>query len=204
MKPRRCEHCRQPLSIGGARGRSPRFCSNRCRTAAFRAHPVPTVMRQRARWIGYTTIDHSGKLLPYWLPGGFWSERRPLSDPSNWASWETVKEEAPDRRGFMLGDGIGCIRIDGCMNGRGTVKPAVLDAVLAMNSYAEVTSNGRSVQVFVMREPESEGQLRVGGFTASVRSTPSTWVPMTGKRITGTPLRCEEFQKIRQLKFVKS
>lgn len=161
-------------------------------------------MRQRARWIGYTTIDHSGKLLPYWLPGGFWAARRPLSDPSNWVGWETVKEEAPDRRGFMLGDGIGCILIEGCVDKRGTVNADVLDAVLEMDSYAEVTSNGRSVQVFVMREPEPEGQLRVGGCTARVISMEPYWVPMTGRRITGTPLRCEQFEKVSQLKFVKS
>lgn len=201
MKPRRCEHCRQPLSIGGARGRSPRFCSNRCRTAAFRAHPVPTAMRQRARWIGYRV--HNGTPRPYYLPGLGWSDRHP-GKPENWVGWDEAKTHDVDRRGFMLGGGIGYILIDSCVDKRGVVHPDVLDAVLGMNSYAEVTYDRLSVQVLVLREPEPEAQLHVGGFSSRVISMEPYWIPLTGKRITGTPLRCEQFEKVSQLKFVKS
>lgn len=186
MKPRQCEHCRTPLSVGGARGRTPTFCSNRCRTAAHRSHPVPIEMRQRSRWIGYTDIRD--KLHPYWLPGGGW-HARDLTDPSNWESWERAKREPADRRGFILGDGIACLTIDGCVHAA-TVHPDVLSAIRALNTYAEISANGDGIQVLVLSPPSPNEQITVGGHLATIESTPTSWVALTGRHITGTPLRC--------------
>lgn len=187
MKQRRCEHCRAPLSVGGARGRTPTFCSNRCRTAAHRSHPVPTEMRQRSRWIGYG-IDRAGEPRPYWLSGYGWHSRD-LTDPSNWESWDRAKTTPPSQRGFILGDGIGCLTIDGCVHAA-AVHPDVLAALRALDTYAEITPNGTGVQVLVLSPPTHNETLNIGGHPATVASTPAHWVPLTGRQITGTPLRC--------------
>lgn len=189
MTQRRCEHCRAPLSVGGARGRTPTFCSNRCRTASHRSHPVPTELRQRSRWVGYG-VNRNGEPRPYWLPGGGWLSRD-ITDPMNWEGWERAKGEPVDRRGFILGDGIGCLFIDDCVHAA-TVHPDVFSAIRALNTYAEITADGSGVQALVLHQPMPTQTLTVGGHPATIESTPTSWVALTGRRIAGTPLRCAD------------
>jgi hypothetical protein len=148
---------------------------------------VPTELRQRSRWVGYG-VTRNGEPRPYWLPGGGWHSRD-LTDPSNWEGWYRAKTVAPDNRGFILGDGIGCLFIDDCVHAA-TVHPDVLSAIRAMNTYAEITADGHGVQVLVLSPPAHNETLNIDGHPATVASTSAHWVPLTGRRIAGTPLRC--------------
>src|SRR5690606_3396468 len=120
-----CERCGERLAIAG-RGRTPRFCSGRCRAAAHRArHRLPRELTSRARWVRH---DRKVPITP---------DGRPASstDPRTWSTYrEAARSQAGDGLGFVLGDGVACLDIDLCLDERGRPDArarAILDRVTA-------------------------------------------------------------------------
>lgn len=103
-----------------------------------------------------------------------------MRDPANWSGWDIAKDAKPDRRGFMLGDGIGCVSIDGCVSQRGTVDEKVLRA---LNTFAEIGWGKRGVQAVGWLPEFPLRSTEVCGFPATVESTAKHWVPLTGRRV---------------------
>lgn len=134
-------------------------------------------MRQRDRWVCYLPLER--RLMgPYWLPNSWVG--KDMRDPANWSGWDIARTAKPDRRGFMLGDGIGCVSIEGCVSPRGDVDAGVLRA---LNTFAEVGWDKRGVQALGWL-PESPPRVtEVCGYHATVASTPTHWVPLTGRRV---------------------
>lgn len=77
---------------------------------------------------------------------------RPASstDPSTWAAFEDVQSGPGDGFGVMLGGGLGCYDLDGCIEGGHLVQWAteVLDDIDAP-LWIERSVSGRGIHVFV-------------------------------------------------------
>ena len=77
---------------------------------------------------------------------------RPAScvKPRTWANFADVPVGAGDGFGVMLGGGVGCIDLDGALDGRGRVVSPVARAVLDANpgAWVEVSVSGLGLQVF--------------------------------------------------------
>jgi len=144
-----CERCGTEVKVAG-RGRTPKFCSGACRAAAWRARPrLPRELTDRARW-----VRHDRK-VPITPDGRAASS----TDPSTWSTYpEAARSKAGDGLGFALGDGIACLDIDHCLDGRGR-PDARARAILARvpGAYVEVSPSGRGLHVWG-RAPEQPGR----------------------------------------------
>lgn len=169
-----CEVCGQGLSIP-TRGRSPRFCSNRCRQAAHRARsasPIPSELRAAQRW---TRAD--GK-----RPIQFDGSPASSTDSETWSTFKAVRTGAGDGFGFMCGRGFGVIDLDHCLDDQGRVVSTGAAAVLARNpgAWVERSVSGAGLHVFGLL-PESSGRRRGGVEVYSrsrfVRMTGDVWRP---------------------------
>src|SRR5690606_30489526 len=163
-----CERCGERLAIAG-RGRTPRYCSARCRAAAHRArHRLPRELTSRRRWVRH---DRKVPITP---------DGRPASstDPSTWASYSDAKRSSVgDGLGFVLGAGIGCLDLDDCLDERGRpneVARRILDQV--PGAYVEVSPSGRGLHVWGTA-PEQPGRRRAGYEVYSV----GRYITVTGR-----------------------
>lgn len=143
-----CETCGQRLSIP-ARGRSPSFCSNRCRQAAHRARSrsaFPPELRAAKRW-----VRADGK-RPIQVDGSPASS----TDSDTWSTFKAVQSGAGDGFGFMLGDGFGVIDLDHCLDADGSLSD-LASRVLRLNpdAFVECSVSGEGLHVWGFR---SEGR----------------------------------------------
>lgn len=164
-----CEWCGAKLQIP-ARGRSPRFCSTRCRVASHRAHKLPDEMTDAARW---TRCD--GK-RPVRVDG------RPASstDSVTWSAYADVKaSSAGDGFGVMLGDGLGCYDLDGVTDEQARDFAATVpERVL----FVERSVSGKGVHVFFEGAPERGWRRVIDGMKVE-RYTTGRFIRMTGQRM---------------------
>lgn len=137
-----------------ARGRTPRFCSGRCRAAAYRARPqIPADLTKRDRWVRHT------RKRPITVEG------RPASSTSSmtWTTYaEAKRSTVGDGIGFVLGDGIACLDLDNCLDAKGRPN-ALARSVLARlpGAYVEVSPSGRGLHVWGYAA-EQPGRVRDG------------------------------------------
>src|SRR5690242_12504819 len=109
MKTRRCEHCRDHL--GARHAHNARFCSGRCRNAAYvarkrAAETLPTGMTRRRQW-----VRHTDRKVPLSVAGRKVSAAS-STDPATWATHKTAdRSKAGVGLGFVLtaDDRIVCI-----------------------------------------------------------------------------------------------
>lgn len=139
----KCTWCDGPLQSAGSRGRTARYCSGRCRTAACRHRKqIPDELDRTPRWIRWA--DHDGAKVPVNARGHAINAHR----PTNWRPIEDVQDA--DRRGFVLvGDGIICIDIDHCLNRAGNPMPwarALLRHLPA--TWAEISPSGDGLHLW--------------------------------------------------------
>ena len=153
----RCERCDDKLPRTIKDGRSRRFCSSRCRQAAYRARKAETASAgvPEGRW---TRAD--GK-RPITVTGRAASS----TDPSTWSTFAEVQaSSAGDGFGVMLGGGLGCHDLDHALED-GVLKPwarEVLDGITERVLFAEVSMSGEGLHVFV-DAPEGPGSKRPVG-----------------------------------------
>jgi primase-polymerase (primpol)-like protein len=134
-----CSRCSTPISPL-VRGDS-RYCSSRCRLAAHRALPARE-LRDRARW-----IRRSATKVPLTIDGNAASS----TDPSTWCDYDTAAASTVGAGlGFVLnGDGIVCVDLDHCLDGRGRPQPWVIDLLESMpETYVEVSPSGDGLHVW--------------------------------------------------------
>mgnify|MGYP001945797877 CR=1 FL=1 len=141
------------MTIAG-RGRTPRYCSTRCRMAAHRArHRLPRELTERVRWVRH---DRKVPITP---------DGRPASstDPRTWSTYrEAARSKSGDGLGYVLGAGIACLDLDNCLDERGR-PDARARAILARvpGAYVEVSPSGRGLHVWG-RAPEQRGRRHRG------------------------------------------
>lgn len=146
---RTCEHCSAPLRHW-ARADA-RFCSTRCRVAHHRAaqthapRALPAELINRPRW-----VNHLNK-RPVCSRTGRWAS---VTDPSTWSTHAAASATGAPL-GFVLGDGIGCIDLDGCLDEHGIPNEAAR-VLLAYyeGSYVEVSPSGRGLHIWGTAVPQ--------------------------------------------------
>lgn len=114
------------------------------------------------------------------------ADGRPASstDPGTWTSLKAL--DGWMRKGWVLGEGIGCIDLDDCVTGEGVASwaLAIIDEYKDRAVWVEVSPSGRGVHVFLPMEP-GKGRVIRDGRNVEV------YPPDSGRFIcvTGTPLR---------------
>ena len=167
-----CEQCGGQIDLLKP-GRVPRFCSTRCRMAAHRAS-VPKVLRERDRWVRWTPSKR-----PIQVNGSPASS----TDPLTWASYAQVR--AHKRKGFVLGDGIGCVDLDHCL-----VDGVLTDAAHAFvdslpATYIEVSPSGDGLHLWFWM-PEAPGTKRVVDGVSVETYSVSRYITITGNPFRGS------------------
>ncbi|MFR9767067.1 bifunctional DNA primase/polymerase [Nocardia sp. SC052] len=152
-----CEYCGDRFAPTNARGRTPRFCSNACRQAAYRDRQVlPAELRTRDRWVMWKQAYRGG--LPTKVPIQPTGKAASSTDAETWSPWSRVKPAA--RKGFVLGAGIGCLDLDHCLVD-GVPTPAAARFLAKLPpTYVEVSPSGTGLHVWG-RLPEGRGRRYV-------------------------------------------
>lgn len=174
---RTCAQCGEEFFAPVRPGRTPRYCSDRCR-AAFHRASIPEAMRLQNRWACY---DHPEK-RPRRADG------RPASstDPLTWSTYAQVRPFIHE--GFMLGGGIGCVDIDHCLiKGTTLLHPAIEDRIapLMATTYIEVSPSETGLHTFgLMNEDRGWRKSLDDGVTVELYSR-ERFMTVTGHRFEG-------------------
>lgn len=186
-----CESCGYGLLIARA---DARFCSTACRMKAYRKRkreaaapdPIPEEMRRQDRWMRWERVNRRGKVSkrPVAVSG------RPGSSTTadTWTDYAAATASTIGAGvGFALGDGIGCIDLDGAVDESGAVLPwaqLILDA--APETFVELSQSRRGLHVFGFL-PEGRGRnVHRGDEGVEVYST-GRFIAMTGERFGDAP-----------------
>lgn len=149
MKQRLCAYCAN--EILSVRNRRTVFCSVRCRVASHR-NPVPVELREEPRWVNW-----SPKKVPLDPKTGLAASS---TNPLSWADYDTARS-ASQRVGFVLGDGIACIDIDGCLDADGRPNEATQKILeLYPHNYIEISPSGNGLHIWGYA-PEMTGFRKV-------------------------------------------
>lgn len=146
-------------------GRPAKYCSNSCRQRAYRARrreeraavaaaeaitreaaEVPAELRARARWVRWT-ITRDGRKLPLQARV---NRAASSTDARTWTTYEDARDSKVGRGlGFVLGEGIGCIDLDDCIDSEGALSP-LAERVLRANpaAWIERSQSGRGLHVW--------------------------------------------------------
>lgn len=145
-----CEHCVNTFSANGSRGRTPRYCSARCRKAASRSRSkmeyrkFPSAMLEAARW---TRADGKRPITPAGTPAS-------STNDATWSNFDDVQSGAGDGFGFMLGDGFACLDLDDCFLRSDELKPGAAPVVAANpDAFIERSVSGRGLHIFGLLPP---------------------------------------------------
>ncbi len=164
-----CQHCGDELQ---ARRRGPgrprRFCSGRCRTAAFRAGRLPAEMTGRTAW---TRADGKRPIRPDGSPAS-------TTDPETWSPYGEVQHGAGDGLGVMLGAGLGCYDLDHVDDEQARAFIATIPERII---WTERSMSGDGVHVFVAAD-EARGWKRTIDGMSVERYSRARFVRVTGKR----------------------
>lgn len=176
-----CRQCAQPFTAEGARGRTPNYCSTRCRVAAHRERTAKDFWLKNGgkRW---TRADGKRPIMIDGAPAS-------STNPDTWATYDQVVAGdglAGDGYGIMLGDGVGCYDFDNVITDDGTLTGAAKEAMSAICEpilYAERSISGRGMHVFVAASecPGYREPLPGGGSVE--RYTRGRFIRVTGDRV---------------------
>lgn len=157
-----------------------RFCSAKCRVYAAReAKKLPTEMRSRDRFVRY-----SSKKVPLTVAG----RNASSTNAATWSSHkDAVASEVGEGVGFVLGDGIGCIDLDHCIEDGRVADWA--QEVLDNNpgTYVEVSRSGSGLHVFGLLT-EGPGRNVRDGVRAIEWYSVGRYIALTGRRFNRSPL----------------
>lgn len=169
----RCEVCGTPVNAG-ARGRKPRFCGTKCRVKSHRGHHIPVELRQLPRW-----IRHRNK-VPMTAKGLSASS----TNPNTWTGYQTANNSTVgDGLGFVLnGDGIICIDLDHCYDGKPNDEAqALIDSL--PNTYIEVSPSGTGLHVWGYATLEKGRRFSRNGLSVEIYPN-GRYITVTGKSIS--------------------
>ncbi|WP_075001154.1 bifunctional DNA primase/polymerase [Streptomyces qinglanensis] len=191
-----CERCAGPMPLT-ARADA-RFCSSRCRQAAYRERRrvqqqrvaaeqvarVPAELTGRPRWVRY-----SSRKVPLRVDGRFAS----VDDPSSWSDFPTaVQAQAGEGVGFVLAgsDGIVVVDLDHAVE-EGRVlswAQAIIDRLPA--TYMERGRSGTGLHLWFRGQVSAGRRIRRGEVAVEVYSDRRYMI--VGDRVPGTPLELAE------------
>ncbi len=123
---------------------------------------IPYELKQMNRWVLYRLFwdEKRGKYdkKPFNARTGSMAQS---NNPSTWCDYETAMYvvDLYDGLGFMLGDGIFGVDIDGVE----LKDPVVKEVLTTLNSYAEISPSGKGIHVICMGS-KPQGACRRGNF----------------------------------------
>lgn len=182
---RHCESCK--ASIGGAAPAHVKYCSGRCRQAAYRRRlgtGVPRELRARPRWVRVTS-----RKRPITLDGSAASS----IDPETWSTYALIR--GADRKGFVLnGDGVCCIDFDNCLEGGHPVEWVAEILRRLPPTYVEVSPSGSGLHVFGFAFVPA-GRVIRDGRSIEVYGT-GRYIQISGRRFAGSPSRLADISAV--------
>ena len=148
-----------------------RYCSSRCRLAAHRSMP-PAELRSRSRWVRY---DAGKRPLTV--------DDTPASSTNSatWSDFDTAAASAVGvGLGFVLnGDGIVCVDLDHCLDGRGRLTPWAAELLAdCPDTYVDVSPSGRGLHVWgfgTVVKGRKSGNVEVYGTSRYLTVTAKRW-----------------------------
>lgn len=170
-----CEVCGTPVSAG-ARGRKPKFCGTKCRVKSHRGHHIPVELRELPRW-----IRHRNK-VPMTAKGLSASSTNPMT----WTDYQTASASTVgDGLGFVLnGDGIVCIDLDHCYDGKPSAEAqALIDSL--PDTYIEVSPSGTGLHIWGYAVLEKGHRFNRNGLSVEIYPK-GRYITVTGKATTRT------------------
>lgn len=177
-----CGRCGAKLDIQRSR-RPASYCSNACRQAAYRARKpqVPAEMLQRDRWVSWKPVSRGALVtkMPVQVDGTAASS----TDARTWVSHSCVK--GLPRKGFVLGEGIGCVDLDHCLVDGALSAAAAAFLARLPKTYVEVSPSGKGLHVFGYL-PEGRGTRGVvDGLNIEIYSV-GRYMTVTGRAFRGS------------------
>jgi primase-polymerase (primpol)-like protein len=168
---RKCATC----GIGIVTSRADaKFCSTRCRVTAHRnkgKDQIPQELKNRARWVRRTTNK-----VPVTIYG------TPASS-TNPATWTTYQEAAASKTGaglgYVLGDGIGCIDLDHCIEDGHPTPEAARYLKAYPDNWIEISPSGDGLHIWGTAEPAPGTKTTVNGLNVE-RYTTGRYITVTG------------------------
>lgn len=159
-----------------------RTCSPKCRKRVSRKPAMSTEMTSRDRWVRRNALKR-----PITVTG------KPASstDASTWSSFAVARDsQYGSGLGFVLGDGVGCIDLDHCING-GVLADWAAD-VVAKNpdTYIEVSMSGTGLHIFGLLA-EGPGRKVRDGRNIEIYSQ-GRYIAFTGNTFGKAPSRLAE------------
>lgn len=156
-----------------------KFCTSKCRVyahrAAKRAPAFPEAMTSRKRW-----VRRAADKRPLTIDGKNASSTKRWS----WSSFEAAKaSSAGVGMGFVLGDGIGCIDLDHCIDD-GVLADWAAEYIRTLTEaviFAEVSQSGHGVHLFI-EAPEAPGSKIRDGRNIE-RYTAGRYIAVTGNKL---------------------
>ena len=105
---------------------------------------LPDEIKAMRRWVLWDAVEREGRITK--------KPRQSTADPDSWLSFDhafgALLLEGATGIGFVIGDGVIGIDIDGCLAASGKLHEVGHDA-LKLNSYAETSPGGRGVHVLM-------------------------------------------------------
>lgn len=157
---KKCLGCGALISGGRA---DRKVCSGTCRQRLRRARKatlIPVVMRESARWVEWKPVRRGGRWakMPVQTNGRAASSR----DSSTWTDYGSV--QASKRKGWVLGNNIGCVDLDRCLVDGVLVGWAreVVEEHKEASLLIEVSPSGSGVHIFLPMEPGKGFVIRDG------------------------------------------
>lgn len=165
-----------------------RFCSGRCRVAAYRERTrVPAELAERDRW-----VRRSAKKVPLTVEGRAASS----TDSSTWSSLKDARQSKVGAGlGFVLnGDGIACIDLDDCLDGD-VLKPWAADILNRLPStWIQVSASGRGLHVWGLASVERGRKMRAHDRKIEIYSD-KRYFCMTGVTFGDTPKKLADISE---------
>lgn len=163
---RKCQWCQKSIV---AKNSQARFCSSQHRVYAHRAAKNPLAeLRRHRRWVLW-----DDQKRPRTIDGHMASS----TDPTTWA---TAKQLAGhDRIGYVLGNGIGCIDIDHCLDKGNLDYEAELFLDDYRGHYIEISPSGTGLHIWGTAAEGPGTKRRVNGVFVE-RYTTGRFITITG------------------------
>lgn len=183
-----CRNCGNPLTISG-RGPIPKFCSGRCRVAAYRAHyqtSIPAELRAHDRWVRWIPVKQSDR----WTKVPLTIDGRAASSTDS-ATWSTYRDALASTAGIGLGfvlngDGIVCIDLDHCVED-GQVNVEALRFLASLpRTYVEFSPSGDGLHVWGFGRVGPGTRRVIDGLHVETYST-GRYLTITGKPFVVAP-----------------
>lgn len=131
-----------------------RTCSAKCRKRVSRKPAIPAEMTSRDRWVRRSVLKR-----PITVAG------KPASstDVATWSSFESARSShAGSGLGYVLGDGIGCIDLDHCIEDGELASWAAVVVAANPGTYVEVSMSGTGLHIFGLRSEGPGRKIRDG------------------------------------------